>query len=1540
MANYNPKIRGIIEGLSDFWLLYFKDIDQLEVLYRGADILVGQSYLDLMSLLLNNSVQDAPLFNKEFFKHIFVKETEIKFQQRTPFGTSVYRYAAEDNLVYAAVLNNKVFNVTAALERGVDYDINERDRIFDFTFDPLNAYTRATFGSDDATFTLRTRRPGTTFAVELLDNGSVPTTFTLNNTNTQLSIAYDGPANGSTATARSIVTNINTHPLFSGLLVASLAYEDRGNGSPAGAPLTTLSAPAVSPLDGYATRLVDQSFGGKFTCSQVADWTAPSLGIKKGDILRLISGPAIGRPVDYSIDTVRADALYLNAAGTVSTAASGLNEFKLLREPYNNQVSGEPFSRSGVVVQSGADGVLTAATKNFYSPTAVFSPLHVGDRIEFLGSYNTGHAQIIAVTDANNVIVGVDTVVDEPGLPWQFISTATGPGFTDGVLTNNGDGTGTFTSASASFNTVIRTVLKIYRAGVIEKYEVYLRTSTTSINIYLDPAVAGGTGLTWLWANSFATPQAVSFPFAIEDSVTLSARRLLDGAPVALGRDYFVNEDTAIVTPQTVWETSVDITINYRYRLVLLYSTGVLQSGTDGALTYGVTSSFSAASAAFTHADIGQAIVIGNSAGGINAGIFYIQSITSPTTVVLTQDRRVAAITDANNGTLTWSVYRRGTLETQNVSVGVYEIAFWAPDVLVDRYHLYNTFGYLIGKVGDSSEQYRSLIRGIFQLFMLGPTLERFESAINTVAGLPVVRDDGEILLSYSTGDYANGVDGYLSGPTREFSSVTANFAADAVADYLYITTGLNAGKQFKIVQVLDPTTVILDTVPTNDGPVSWELSVEAEQSITTSRTTYAFARTIPIRPKFTNPVNWGVSTLRAFEVMTAAFNVTDYIESPAWWTRATIPPELWEGENALRRNSTAALFENVIGAADDPHIGDPGFLIGADSQGFVPPAVLKYDDAGNSDGDITGDVYYPASNNVYFTTTISSPFTAADTDNILVVSGVSYRILQVLSSSQIKIEAFTNVLNATGLAWEVYSQPVPLRHKAAFVILDTWLKYHLFSLSFDPIALGLLGSSLLSDLDALVFAAKPSYTYILVSPSSLFNEIITVTETLFTTPRVAPSGTLGEVIAANTTPLSIGSGWRIGGWFRYAERTATFSTPTATVPDLLGVPGAGYAYYPFSVVIDSTFVDDAQGVPIPYDDHVLVPVAGASGTNPVCATVGTVSTITVGSPTFTLDHSGARILITGTTTPTTTNNGRYFTIGTVLSDTQVVVGELRTAGAPYTLSDSTDGNWAVYSVGGRLGHVYTDNDGTCVFDATTGVHTFSGSDVGTYVRFIYPNYVSNQTFRIEEYVSATQVRLATSTRYLPSFYADETGSVTGVTLTASTGFFLPTMGYNQRLLADPATVNAEKYYIVFTSGANTGERRRILDVLDTFNVDVDGAALTTDAAADFYVELAQAYTVIEEMTAWEHLKSQVTLNGNALDLSNTPTQATVGSVGYTAYGVLEPEDPAAVSPVFDASLGDTYYYIGMPDPRPEPQRSRSARDVDLHEDPIQIKVT
>lgn len=86
------------------------------------------------------------------------------------------------------------------------------------------------------------------------------------------------------------------------------------------------------------------------------------------------------------------------------------------------------------------------------------------------------------------------------------------------------------------------------------------------------------------------------------------------------------------------------------------------------------------------------------------------------------------------------------------------ELAFWVPDAMLDKNDMYLNYGYLVSRFEPSSEAYRALLQGIFQYFVLGPTPNHLTSALNVITGLPVIRDDGEILQEVDSSDPAYNV--------------------------------------------------------------------------------------------------------------------------------------------------------------------------------------------------------------------------------------------------------------------------------------------------------------------------------------------------------------------------------------------------------------------------------------------------------------------------------------------------------------------------------------------------------------------------------------------------------------------------------------------------------------------------------------------------------------------------------------------------------------------------------------------------------------
>lgn len=263
----------------------------------------------------------------------------------------------------------------------------------------------------------------------------------------------------------------------------------------------------------------------------------------------------------------------------------------------------------------------------------------------------------------------------------------------------------------------------------------------------------------------------------------------------------------------------------------------------------------------------------------------------------------------------------------------VSEISFWALDVLVDDLTLYNTYGYFFTPPQLSSETYRSLIRGLMQLYILGPALARLESALNLTAGLPTVRTEGEVLQNYDSGILSSGIDGALL-TSNVFQTVGATFDPSSVGGFIVISTSDDADNigTFNVISYISPTQVTLKPVKpfVLDINLTWEFTKNNAQTVTTDQNVYSYPLNTPIRDDVKDPANAGVLTFRAFETITTAIQVTDYVSDPEWWQTITIPQELLPDWTGPQRTVTPGVYPSVVGPEGNAYIGDPGLYIGA----------------------------------------------------------------------------------------------------------------------------------------------------------------------------------------------------------------------------------------------------------------------------------------------------------------------------------------------------------------------------------------------------------------------------------------------------------------------------------------------------------------------------------------------------------------------------------------------------------------------------------
>lgn len=283
-----------------------------------------------------------------------------------------------------------------------------------------------------------------------------------------------------------------------------------------------------------------------------------------------------------------------------------------------------------------------------------------------------------------------------------------------------------------------------------------------------------------------------------------------------------------------------------------------------------------------------------------------------------------------------------GTISAKDVG-RVKQISLWVPETLVDRFTLYYNYGSLLNRFAVSSETYKTFLRGIIHLYVSGPVLERVESALNVAAGYPVVKTEGEILVSYNNGEIYHAADGDVTALTSYFHSPSYTFSELDVGGQIIFPNPLhdyNKG-HFRILNVIDSNTVELESSYgfLDEGLVpplmEWVLTHTYQKVVTTNLNVYKYPYNVPIRDDVMALTQVGHLTFQAFDALTTAFIVTDYVEDPRWWHNNYIPSILWN-ESLNRRYATTHLYEHVIGPVDDLRIGDPGFFIGADDEGNV----------------------------------------------------------------------------------------------------------------------------------------------------------------------------------------------------------------------------------------------------------------------------------------------------------------------------------------------------------------------------------------------------------------------------------------------------------------------------------------------------------------------------------------------------------------------------------------------------------------------------
>ena len=897
----------------------------------------------------------------------------------------------------------------------------------------------------------------------------------------------------------------------------------------------------------FPVRSVVKLFAAEYTDLVGRDWKAA--GVRVGDFFRF-RVPGTGTPFNVRITGVDGATLRLAETRPEFSTNLRVRPFRatVLRKPFDSVKNGLPLpAHPSLVVRlsnNATDAKLSdgAATFNFADEPyykGTWAPATTYDEGDLV--FNPSTQLVRAITSHTSPAVYAANRWDEVSTKYVYVHSA-------GNLNNDG----------------------LYKISAIGPSLITLDRpdpfSTTGINPRAIITLVGYP------EGSVGSPRPVLnliHPLLGAGSVTVTARRghavyvagraepyPADGAVIE-GIDYIVDYDAGSLLVLSGWEPAFPALVGYTWS----YRVADYNYAQRGA--WATTTAY----------QVGDIVTYGGSS--------Y---------VALTANAD-PAFTASN-----WRLY--ATPFSFNQTHPVREMALWGADVLIDRAALYTNFGYLLAFKRPSSEQYRAFLRGVAQLFVIGPALARFESALNVMAELPVVRDDAEILRGYDSGlafsatdgtliDNSEGLNATLNSVASSFTAANANFFASDVGAILRVRVGreyvsyvvtavlsattatisptppdgtgllwdyphvvLNGrfrsasyaftaedvdalivvsdasnarnNGQFRIVTVENASTVILESTYgfTDESGLTWSLSQAKTQTITTSRAAYEVPLSVPVRPDIKDPGSMNTLTFQAFESLTDAFTVTDYVQDPTWWHDVTIPKALLslDVEAVSRRMASPIFIEHRLHPLDQALVGDFGLVVGADDEGR--PGIARN---GNAE-------WYGGPEIVLLFASGVPVANAQDIGKYLTMTGPGFRRQFQIGSIDVTgtrvglLDFPAEPLRSLTppILLSVKLSPLLYRRTVGFVMMDRFLKYHAIRVRVDPATP--LSPDFIGEAVDLLKQAKPGFTYVyfdtaldfldqmIVSDQAAYAIVFSLTDRLLTadnSARVGPPGLL-----------------------------------------------------------------------------------------------------------------------------------------------------------------------------------------------------------------------------------------------------------------------------------------------------------------------------------------------------------------------------------------------------------------------------------------------
>jgi hypothetical protein len=444
--------------------------------------------------------------------------------------------------------------------------------------------------------------------------------------------------------------------------------------------------------------------------------------------------------------------------------------------------------------------------------------------------------------------------------------------------------------------------------------------------------------------------------------------------------------------------------------------------------------------------------------------------------------------------------YEGLTCLSSSVANRVRVLSAWSPSAQKDYYTLYNMYGSAISSKSEpSTEEYRAFIRGVWNLYVGGPSLARIESALNVVSGLPVIRNTYEtiedisfngagditITTSVSNSDVPEEYQFNSGTPllpevvaaARVYDSVERDGSYTIFSDLSSIedigsfldvdgleagVTELVIGAARKTIQFVFNTHIQVELADAQEGSaLAWSLENSPGVPIL-SGTAGFFTQNLPTSTQF-----------ESFDTLTSVFRVTDYVEDPLWWEDSVVPYSLAPGLPPHRRTVNASLLGNFLNAGGDiSRVGDLGHFVGADEDGDVSAAGYQY-------------LHYSYAPEGFYS------LGAAVGDDLL-ITGTSPILCSIeeVGKYWIKLDIVipaANIADPTYVDFAIQGKTgtLPLGtlseypgdyHQPAWLLMNRFLKWNMFAVTFDTATASFPRTQ--SFVLDLILQSKPAHCY------------------------------------------------------------------------------------------------------------------------------------------------------------------------------------------------------------------------------------------------------------------------------------------------------------------------------------------------------------------------------------------------------------------------------------------------------------------------------